>query len=125
MTTITRTSDNRLDIVLGGRIDDNEMRRILDELLEKSDGMMHGEMLYTINDFKMPSLGAIAVEFSRLPKLFKLLERFDRCAVVSDVKWVRTWSEVEGAFIPGLKIKAFESDEAVAAIAWLTKQQAA
>lgn len=125
MTTITRVADNRLDIELGGRLDSDEMRRILDELVEKSDGMLHGEMLYTVTDFKMPSVGAMAMEFSRLPKLFKLLERFDRCAVVSDVKWVRAWSEVEGAFMPGLKIKAFEVDEAVAAVAWLTKQQAA
>ncbi len=125
MTTITRVEDNRLDIDLGGRIDDVEMKRILDELLEKSEGMSHGQMLYTITDFKMPTVGAMAVEFGRLPRLFKLIGRFDRCAVVSDVNWVRTWSEVEGAFMPGLQIKAFEGDEAVAAVAWLTKQKAA
>ncbi|MGH1420960.1 MAG: STAS/SEC14 domain-containing protein [Hyphomonas sp.] len=123
MTTITRVDENRLDIELGGRIDDVEMKRILDELLEKSEGMSHGQMLYTITDFKMPTVGAMAVEFSRLPRLFKLIGRFDRCAVVSDVNWVRTWSEVEGAFMPGLQIKAFEGDETVAAVAWLTKQQ--
>lgn len=125
MTTITRVEDNRLDIELGGRIDEGEMKRILDELVEKSEGMSHGLMLYTVTDFKMPTVGAMAVEFGRLPLLFKLISRFDRCAVVSDVSWVRTWSEVEGAFMPGLKIKAFESDEAVAAEAWLTKQQGA
>lgn len=125
MTTITRVADNRLDIDLNGRINEDEMRRIVDELLEKSEGMSHGQMLYTISDFKMPTVGALAVEFSRLPKMFRLLDRFDRCAVVTDVNWVRTWAEIEGVFIPGLKIKAFEADEVVAAEAWLTKQQKA
>lgn len=124
MTTITRVNDNRLDIELSGRINEDEMRRVLDELLAKSDGMSHGEMLYTVTDFKMPTVGALAVEFSRLPKLFRLLDRFDRCAVVTDLAWVRTWAEIEGVFIPGLKIKSFEADESLAAVAWLTKQQA-
>ena len=116
---IVRKGENRLDISLRGTLNAGDMRGVLDELIEKSEGMQEGRMLYTITSFSMPTLGAMAVEFSRLPKLFGLLGKFDRCAVVSDASWIRTAAEVEGALLPGLVIKAFEPGEEDAAEAWL------
>ena len=67
----------------------------------------------------MPTAGALVVEFSRLPGLFGLLRRFDRCAVLSNRTWLRTIAEFEGMLIPGLEIKAFEYADTEAAEAWL------
>ena len=111
---------NRLDIVFGGKLDSDDMRIALDELFRKSEGIEHGRMLYRVSDFKLPTLGAIAVEFSRLPKMFKLIGKFDRVAVLADKEWVQKASEIEGALIPGLKIKAFDLDDADEAERWLT-----
>ena len=116
---VTKKDDNRLDISLLGPLNADGMRTVLDELIDKSEGMKDGQMLYTITNFSMPTLGAMAVEFTRLPKLFGLLGKFDRCAVVSDTGWIRTAAEVEGALLPGLAIKAFEPGEEDAAEAWL------
>ena len=110
---VTKKDDNRLDISLLGPLNADGMRTVLDELIDKSEGMKDGQMLYTITNFSMPTLGAMAVEFTRLPKLFGLLGKFDRCAVVSDTGWIRTAAEVEGALLPGLAIKAFEPGEEV------------
>lgn len=110
---------NRLDIEISGSIDAETMRRALDDLLAQSEDIRDGRMLYTITDFSMPSLGAIGVEMSRLPKLFGLLSKFDRCAVLSDANWLRKAAEVEGALFPGLEIKSFELGERDAAEAWL------
>jgi hypothetical protein len=110
---------NRLDIEFGGKLDSDEMRIALDELVSKSEGIEHGRMMYRVNDFKLPTLGAIAVEFSRLPEMFKLIRKFDRAAVLADKEWVQKASEIEGALIPGLKIKAFDLDEADEAERWL------
>jgi hypothetical protein len=63
----------------------------------------------------------LGVEFSRLPKLFGLLGKFEKCAVLSDAAWLRTAAEVEGALFPGITIKAFKMDEEEAAEAWLAE----
>ncbi len=76
------------------------MRSALDHLIEKSEGITNGRMLYKILDFEMPTLGAMAVEFQKMPKLFSLIGRFDKCAVISDTAWIRTAAEIEGTVIP-------------------------
>ncbi len=110
---------NRIDIEFSGKLDSDEMRTALDELIGKSKNVEHGRMLYRIEDFELPTLGAIGVELSRLPELFRLIGKFDRAAVLASKKWIQTVSEIEGALIPGLKIKAFDLDEEAAAEAWL------
>ncbi|MCR9110846.1 STAS/SEC14 domain-containing protein [Marivita sp. XM-24bin2] len=119
MLTITKPETNRVDIDLSGRISSEEMATGLDDLLEMSQDVNKGIMLYTITSFPFPDLGAIAVEMARLPKLFGLLGRFDRCAVLSDAAWLRTAAEVEGALIPDFDIKSFDLDERDTAEAWL------
>ena len=119
MLTVTKPSANRVDIELDGAVDTETMRAALDDLIAKSEDVKNGRMLYTITEFAMPSLGAIGVEFQLLPKLFGLLGKFDRCAVLSDAGWLRTAAEIEGAVFPGIDIKSFELDQRDAAEAWL------
>jgi hypothetical protein len=121
MLKITKPAANRLDIELSGRLDADTMRTALDDLIAKSEGVTNGRMLYTIPEFAMPTLGAIGVEMGRLPALFGLLGKFDRCAVLSDAGWIRTAAEVEGALFPGIEIKSFELGEADKAEAWLAE----
>ena len=54
MLKITKKSASRLDIELGGTVDADDMRTALDELIEKSEGVSRGRMLYTISDFSFP-----------------------------------------------------------------------
>ena len=119
MLTITKPAANRVDIDLSGGIDAEIMTAGLDDLIAKSEGVENGLMLYRISDFAMPTLGALGVELTRLPKLFGLLGKFDKCAVISKESWLRTAAEVEGAIFPGIEIKSFEPDNVDAAEAWL------
>ena len=119
MLKITKLSADRVDIELSGTLDADSMRTALDELIEKSENVSNGRMLYKITDFSLPTLGAIGVEMTRLPKLFGLLGKFDKCAVLSDSNWLRKAAVVEGAIFPGIDIKSFEMDELDAAEAWL------
>jgi hypothetical protein len=111
---------NRLDIQLSGKLDTEEMKIALDELVSKSKNIEKGKMLYEIIDFHLPSLGAIAIELSRLPSMFGLMKKFDRAAVLTDKTWLKKVSEFEGAFFPGLEIKAFGRDQKAEAEAWLS-----
>lgn len=116
---ITKQSADRVDIELGGKLDADTMRTALDELIEKSEDVRNGRMLYKITDLSMPTFGAIGVEMARIPKLFGLLGKFDKCAVLSDTDWLRRAAEFEGALFPGIDIKSFELNESDAAEAWL------
>jgi len=111
---------NRLDIELSGKLNTEEMKIALDELESKSKDIENGRMLYEIIDFHIPSLGAIAVEFSRLPSMFGLMKKFDRAAVLTDKTWLKKVSEFEGHFFPGLEIKAFDREQKEEAEAWLS-----
>ena len=111
---------NRLDIEMSGKLDSEEMRIALDELISKSNDIENGKMLYEVIDFHLPSLGAIGIEFSRLPSMFGLMKKFNRAAVLTDKTWLKKVSVLEGALYPGLEIKAFNRDQKVEAEAWLS-----
>ena len=117
---VTPNGMNRLDIELSGKLDTDEMKIALDELVSKSQNIENGKMLYDVIDFHFPSLGAIAIEFSRLPSMFGLIKKFDRAAVLTDKTWLKKVSEFEGALFPGLEIKAFNRDQKAEAEAWLS-----
>ncbi|MDX2352976.1 STAS/SEC14 domain-containing protein [Stutzerimonas xanthomarina] len=119
---VTRIGDNRIDVDFSGKLDSSEMRFALDELMRKSEGISHGQMLYRIGDFDIPTLGAMGVELARIPQLFRFIRRFDRCAVVSNKDWLRRASEIEGALFPGLAIKAFDENQNTEAHNWLESQ---
>jgi len=116
---VTRIGDSRIDVDFSGKLDSSEMRFALDELMRKSEGIEHGQMLCRIGDFDWPTLGAVAVELSRIPEVFRLIRRFDRCAVVCAREWVRKASMLEGALIPGLAVKAFDAQQVTEAHNWL------
>jgi len=119
---VTNNGINRLDIELSGKLNAEDMKNALDELVIKSKDIENGKMLYEIIDFNLPSLGAIAIELSRLPAMLGLMKKFDRAAVLTDKTWLKTASELEAIFFPGLVIKAFNRDQKTAAEAWLSSQ---
>jgi len=104
---VIQNGKNRLDIEMSGKLDTEEMKIALDELLSKSENIENGKMLYEVVDYHLPSLGAIGIEFSRLPSMFGLIKKFNRAAVLTDKIWIQKVSELKGRFYPNLEIKAF------------------
>jgi len=119
MFTVQQNGMNRLDIQMSGKLNAEEMKIALDELVSKSEHIKNGKMLYDIFDFHLPSLDAIVIEFSRLPSMFGLLKKYNRAAVLTDKSWLKKVSEFEGVLFPGLVIKAFDRDQKAEAEAWL------
>ena len=118
---VSKTAENRLDIQISGSLDSAAMRQLLNELETAASDFSNGKMLYTISHFTMPTLGAMAVEFGHLPKLFGLIGKFDKCAVIADASWIQAVANFEGALIPGLSIKAYDPDQVAQAEAWLAE----
>ena len=119
MLKVVKNGANRIDIEFSGKLDSNDMKVALDELTSNAKDIKNGKMLYRIRDFDIPTLGALGVELSRLPELFRLIKKFDRAAVLVNKNWIKKASEIEGALIPGLKIKAFDLEEEAEAKNWL------
>lgn len=111
---------NRLDIEISGKLNSEEMKIALDELVRKSKNIESGKMLYDIIDFHLPSLSAIGNELSRLPSMFGLIKIFDRAAVLTDKTWLKIVSKLKGSLYPGLEIKAFDRDQREEAEIWLS-----
>jgi hypothetical protein len=55
--------------------------------------------------------------------MFSLIRNFDRAAAIANKRWLRTVREIEGALIPGLKIRGFEPGEEAAAEAWFAEDE--
>jgi hypothetical protein len=117
---VTRIGTDRLDIEMSGKLSSDEMRRALDELVSKSEGIENGKMLYDVVDYHLPSLGAVVIEFSRLPSMLGWMKKFNRAAVLTDKAWLKKASEFEGMLFPGLTIKAFDRDRTAEALEWLS-----
>lgn len=117
---VTLNGANRLDIEMSGKLDADEMRTALDELVSKSVNIKNGQMLYDVVDFHIPSLAAVAIEFGRLPSMLGFIRKFRRAAVLTDKTWLKKVSELEGTLIPGLEIRAFDRAQKAEAEAWLT-----
>lgn len=119
---VTKITPNRLDIELRGKLNSEEMQTALDELESKAQDIKNGTMLYDVVEFHIPSLGAIAIEFSRLPSMLGLIRKFRKAAVLTDKKWIQKAGELEGLLIPGIEIKAFNRDQKEEAERWLTEE---
>ncbi len=119
MIKIERVSENRLDIEMSGKLDSEGMAKALDDLVEESEGIENGKMLYDVIDYHLPTLGAITLELRRMPEMFSLIKRFRRAAVLTDKTWLKTISELEGKLMPGLEIRAFTREQKTEAEAWL------
>lgn len=116
---VVRNGVNRIDIDFSGKFGRDQMGVALDMLFSSAEEVENGRMLCRINDYDFPTLGAIGVELSRLPEAFRFIRKFDRVAVLVNKNWIKKASEIEGALIPGLAIKAFDLEEEAEAEKWL------
>jgi len=120
MLKIEKESENQIRLELNGKLDSTEMELGLDQLMKATQGMQDGKMLYIIENFEMPTFGAMMIEFSRLPGLFAMITRINKIAVLADESWLRTIAEWEGAILPNLQINTFKKSNEKEARTWLT-----
>lgn len=118
---VIQNGANRLDLEMSGKLENEEIKIAIDELVRKSENIKNGLMLYDVSDFRFPSPSALAIEFSVLPSVFGILKKFDRTAILTDKKWLKKLSELEGLMYPGLEIKAFNRNQRVEAEVWLNR----
>jgi hypothetical protein len=119
MNQVKRTGSDRLDLIVSGKLDAAEATQLIDALIEQAQGIENGRMLVDIDEFQMPTLGALRIELSRLPEAIRFTRQFSRVAVLSGEAWVNAVSTIEGKLIPGLAIKSSRRDQRYQAESWL------
>ncbi len=87
---VERSSEDRLDIQMSGKLDNEAMLKALDELVEKSEGISNGKMLHEVVDYHLPSLGAIGIELSRIPEMYGFIKKFSLEQKSEAVKWLES-----------------------------------
>ncbi|BFM09419.1 hypothetical protein GCM10025791_31730 [Halioxenophilus aromaticivorans] len=123
MFSVDRVNDKRLHLVYSGSLSAQAMEAALADFIGACEGITQGQILYEIGEFEFPSLQAISVKLSKLPLLFKLIGHFNKIAIITDKKWMQRAGEFEDLLIPGLSIKAFNTDDKPQAEAWLDQPQ--
>jgi len=113
-----------LYLELDGEINAREMDIGLNQMIDASKDIIHGKLLYRITNFQFPTLGAIGIEFSKLPQLFTMISKFDRMAVLVEEQWLKNTAQFEGWLLPGVEIGAFDLDENDLAMAFLNNRRA-
>ena len=61
MFTVKPNGPNRVDIEFSGKLDSDEMKAALDELVDKTQGVENGRMLYRVGEFKLPTISAMVI----------------------------------------------------------------
>jgi hypothetical protein len=119
MLDIQKEKDGLFTIKIAGEITPAEMDREIEKLIDITKDVKSGKLLYDIRNFEMPGVGAMMVEFRKMPELFGLIKRFDKAAVLAEAPWLRVMAEWEGMLIPGLEIKSFGHKDENRAREWL------
>ncbi len=120
---MTKPTPDQLTFRLKGKIDADTMRVMLDEFFTLAEPMSDAKLLYIAEKAELPSIAAIGVEMTRLPKLLPVASNFTRCAVVASESWVKLASQVQGKLSPNLVMETFEPHEVSVAQTWLDAPQ--
>lgn len=81
-----------------------------------------GNLLVDVTSMADFTLSSIIEELVHIPTLLKSLYGFERIAIVSDEKWIRTAARLESALLPGVTYQVYDDDEADAALAWVLEE---
>lgn len=114
---IEKMANNCYSIKLDNSKVDHASMSALNSILDNLD---KGEKINLLIQFnKFPSVENFKTIIEGLKVDFKIFGRLDRYAIVSDAKFIETYSKVGNFMTPGIKVKAFANAEMEEAKTWL------
>ena len=114
-----KSADDVLAFRLGGKLDDGEF----DDLVERVEAMLKAHdkthMYMEVVDFAGFDWRAYLHHLPRSFAMLGQLARFGRIAVVADQSWIRVWTRIESALLPGIRYELYGTSERDEALAWV------
>lgn len=114
-----RFQDGIAFMKLSGKVGKDDLGEALEWLSEANDAHEAYNMCVDVAKMDFASLGEISEEFKRLAAMWRTAKALDKCAVVTDSKYLQSAAKIEGAVIPGLEIESFEIEDLAPAMDWL------
>lgn len=114
-----RFEDGIAFMKLSGKVGTDDLGEALEWLTEANDAHDSYNMCVDVAKMDFSDLGEISSEFKRLAAMWRTAKALEKCAVVTDSKYLQSAAKIEGAVIPGLEIESFEMEELAPAMTWL------
>jgi hypothetical protein len=119
MIELLKAEDGILEMKLTGKLHRGELdepMRILERSLDEQ-GKTH--LYVEIDDFWGFEASAFADYLPRGLAMVGKLSRFGRVAVVAGQRWIRWWTALESALLPGIAYEVYRPSERDLALAWV------
>ena len=110
--------------VVGFVVDGTVTRPDVDALFREVGGALdrgHVHLVGEITGVGGLTLDAVGAQARRTFELLPRIGRVDRYAVVTDTDWISGLARAQGAFLPGLTVRAWPTSERAAAVAWASE----
>ena len=91
------------------RPDVEALYREVERAMESRHVHLYGEIT-GVGGFTLDALGE---NLGRGVKMLTAIGKIDRYAVVSDTPWIAATARMQGAFLPGLEVRAFPTDDRI------------
>lgn len=114
-----KSADDVIAIRIGGKLTEGELATLVERVETSIETRDKTHMFMEVEDFSGFDLGAFARYLPRGAAMLGKLGRFGRIAVVSDQKWIRLWTRVESALLPGISYELYSPDQREQALAWV------
>ena len=117
----TDTPAHVLSFEIDGTVTAPDMDDLYNAVETATDGNGPVHIVGEIHGIGGLTLDAIGASFKRGVGLIGRLGRVKRYAVVSDVGWIKTMAELEGAVIPGMSVRVWPTAQRDEALAWASE----
>ena len=110
--------------VVGFEIDGTVTKRDIEALYREVERAMDGGHVHLVGEIAGVgglTLEALGANFGKGLAMLTRLGSVNRYAVVSDVGWITQAARLQGAFLPGLEVRAWPQAERAAAVAWASE----
>ena len=99
------------------RPDVEALYREVERAMESGHVHLYGEIT-GVGGFTLDALGE---NLGRGVKMLTAIGKVDRYAVVSDTPWIAATARMQGAFLPGLEVRAYPTDDRADALDWVSE----
>ena len=119
MLEVLKSAEDVIAIRIGGKLGEAEFEDLVGRVESAIAARDKTHMFMEIVDFSGFDVAAFARYLPRGLAMLGKLDRFGRIAVVSDQRWIRLWTRVESALLPGISYELYRPDERDEALAWV------